>query len=101
MPGCAGEDSDAVGAYTQIKLSDARRLLGMNVIPETWISLEKHMQPPEWEGIEDPVCPLMRNLYGHPLAGLLWDKGSQEMIRKCGFEKVPKFIYLNFQISRK
>ena len=26
----------------------------------------------------DPVCPLISNLYGHPLAGLLWDKFSQE-----------------------
>ena len=39
MPGCAGEDSDAVSAYSQIKFADAARLLGKNVIPETWISL--------------------------------------------------------------
>jgi hypothetical protein len=34
------------------------------------------------------VCPLLSNLYGHPLAGLLWDKFSQEKIQACGFEKV-------------
>ena len=38
-----------------------------------------------------PVCPLLRNLYGHPLAGLLWEKGSQEKILKVGFEKVPQW----------
>ena len=27
-------------------------------------------------------------MYGHPLAGLLWDKFSQEKILACGFEKV-------------
>ena len=31
--------------------------------------------------MEDPVYPLARNLYGHPLAGLLWERQ---------FEKVPK-----------
>ena len=36
----------------------------------------------------DPVCPLNGNLYGHPIAGLLWDKFSQEKILAAGFEKV-------------
>ncbi len=31
MPGNDGEDSDAVGAYTQVALADAERLLGTNV----------------------------------------------------------------------
>jgi hypothetical protein len=40
-PGCDGEDSDAVGAYTQMKLADAARLLGIGVVPETWITLPR------------------------------------------------------------
>ena len=32
----------------------------------------RHKWPTSWSGIEDPVVPLGRNLYGHPLAGLLW-----------------------------
>ena len=27
-----------------------------------------------WSSMEDPVVPLERNLYGHPLAGLLWER---------------------------
>ena len=88
LPGNKGEDSDAVSAYTQIKLSEARKLLGTDVLPETYIRLPKNRQPKPWEGIEDPVCPLLRNLYGHPLAGLLWDKRSQALVTKAGFEKV-------------
>ena len=90
MPGNIGEDSDAVAAYTQIPLSDAVRLLGMDVMPETWISLPFDRWPKDgsWNKLKDPVCPLTQNLYGHPLAGLLWDKGSQERILKTGFEKV-------------
>ena len=34
MPGNDGNDSDAVGAYTQVLLSDADRLLGSGLMPE-------------------------------------------------------------------
>ena len=30
--------------------------------------------PKSWADIEDPVVPLGRNLYGHPLSGRLWEK---------------------------
>ena len=62
MPGCDGEDADAIGAYTQIPLADAARLLGIGVIPETWISLPRSRWPKDgsWEKYkdQDPVCPL-------------------------------------------
>ena len=88
LPGCHGEDADAVGAYHQIRLSEAERLLGVDTIPETWVSLPRNRRPKSWDNIEDPVVPLECNLYGHPLAGLLWDKGSQEKICETGFERV-------------
>ncbi|WP_288992749.1 DNA (cytosine-5-)-methyltransferase, partial [uncultured Marinobacter sp.] len=97
MPGMAGSDADAKAAYTQIKLSDATRLLGVGTVPETWITLPRARWPQSWLDREAkdplfvPVCPLLRNLYGHPLAGLLWDKGSQEKILSVGFEKVPQW----------
>ena len=99
MPGNSGEDSDAVGAYTQIPLEDAARLLGIGVMPETWVSLPPSQHPPHWAGIKDPITPLLANLYGHPLAGLLWDKGSQEKIISVGFEKVNNWesLYVHRQ----
>ena len=27
-----------------------------------------------WSRMEDPVVPLERNLYGHPLARLVWER---------------------------
>ena len=33
FPGCKGEDADAEGAYTQMYLSEAARLLGEDAIP--------------------------------------------------------------------
>ena len=63
MPGNDGEDSDAVGAYTQVRLSDAAKLIGKNeVITETWISLPPHRRPKSWANIQDPVCPLDKSL---------------------------------------
>ena len=38
--------------------------------------------------MEDPVVPLERNLYGHPLAGLLWERQFEKVLLKHGWEKV-------------
>ena len=80
MPGMAGQAADAVKAYTQVPLENAHTLLGLpqERCPETWISLPPSRQPESWKNIEDPVCPLERNLYGHPLAGLLWERHLEE-----------------------
>ena len=39
--------------------------------------------------IEDPVVPLERNLCGHPLAGLLWERQFEDVLVELGWEKVP------------
>ena len=39
----------------------------------------------------DPVVPLERNLYGHPLAGLLWEKQFEKILLKHGWEKIPSW----------
>ena len=36
----------------------------------------------------DPVVPLERNLYGHPLAGLLLERQFEKIQLKYGWEKV-------------
>ena len=42
--------------------------------PDIWIRPPRHKWPKSWSSMEDPVVPLERNLYGHPLAGLLWER---------------------------
>ena len=37
--------------------------------------------------MEDPVVPLERNLYGHPLTGLLWERQFEKILLKYGWEK--------------
>ena len=38
--------------------------------------------------MEEPVVPLERNLYGHLLAGLLWERQFEEILLQHGWEKV-------------
>ena len=41
--------------------------------------------------MEDPVVPLERNLYGHPLAGLLWERQFEKVLLKHGRENIPNW----------
>ena len=70
LPGCAGQAVDAVSAYTQVKLEDAHKLLKVpkSECPDISTRLLRHKWPKSWSSMEDPVVPLERHLYGHPLA---------------------------------
>ena len=49
--------------------------------------------------MNQPVVELKRNLYGHPLAGLLWDKASERWITKQGFKKVQGWECLYYHLQ--
>ena len=53
--------------------------------------LPKHKWPKSWSSMEDPVVLLERNLYGHPLAGLLWERQFEKILLKYGWEKVSNW----------
>ena len=78
LPGCSGQAADAVSSCTQVKMEDAPKLFK---IPK-WIRLPRHKWPTSWSSMEDPVVPLERNLYGHPLAGLLWERQFGTLLGK-------------------
>ena len=79
MPGNDGQDSDAVGAYTQCELKGV----------ETWVRLPRTQWPKHWHGkYHNPVVRLRVSLYGHPLAGLFWEQHCRDAILKCGFQPV-------------
>ena len=93
LPGCAGQAADAVSAETQVKMEDAHKLLKIpkSACPDIWIRLPRHKWPKSWSSIEDPVFPLERNLYGHPLAGLLWERQFEKiagLLWERQFEKI-------------
>ena len=69
-----GFAADAISAYARGKMEDAPKLLKIpkSECPDIWIRIPRHRWPKSWSSMEDPVVPLERNLYGHPLAGLFW-----------------------------
>ena len=98
LPGCAGQAADAVSAYTQVKMEDAPSLLKIpkSECPDSWIRLPKHKWPKSWSSMEDPVVLLERNLYGHPLQGLQWERQFEKTFR-TRLGKVPnwKRLFVN------
>ena len=54
--------------------------------PEIWIRLPKHKRSKSWSSVEGPVVLLERNLYGHPLAGLLWERQCEKVLLEHGWE---------------
>ena len=93
LPGFDGLAADAVSAYTQVKMEDAHKLLKSpkSECPAIWIRLPRHKWPKSWSSMEDPVVLLERNLYGHPLAGLLWERQFEKILLKYGWEKIPNW----------
>ena len=74
-------------------MEDAPTLLKIlnSECPDIWIRLPRHKWPKSWSSMEGPVVPLERNLYGHLLAGLLWERQFEKILLKYGWEKVSSW----------
>ena len=59
----AGETSDAISAYTHVKVTDAPRLsrLPQEECPEIWIRISPRQRPKRCINMDDFVVPLERN----------------------------------------
>ena len=85
---CDGQVADAVSSYTRVKMEEAPKLLKIpkSECPDIWIRLPRHKWPKSWSSIEDPVVPHERNLYGHPLTGLVWERQLEKILLKHGWK---------------
>ena len=92
LPDSDGQAAGAVSAYTQVTMEDVFRLLRIpkSECPDIWIRLPRLQWPMSWSNIEDTVVLLERQLYGHLLAGLLWER-QFEVPLGLGWEKVPNW----------
>ena len=93
FPGNDGEDSDARAAYTPVELSSVPTLLNKHnkeTQAATWVTLPKHQRPKWWDSIQGPVCLLKRNLYGHKLAGLIWEKHCHKHVYAAGWVNISE-----------
>ena len=63
-------------------MEDAPTLLKISKseCPDIWIRLPMHKWPKSWSIFE-------RNLCGHPLAGLSWERQFEKVVLKYGWEK--------------
>ena len=93
LPDCAEEAADAVSTDTQVKLEGAPRWFKIpkSECPDTWTRLPRHKWPKSWNNIEGPVVPLKRNLYGHPLAGVLCETHVEEVLLQRRWENAPNW----------
>ena len=104
MPGGNGQETDASCAYTQLSLIECHSLLGdATKFVETWVTIPSNSRPTEWVeiGIKYPVCRLWMNLYGHPIAGLLWQNAAHHKITAAGFQPIDGWecLYLNKELK--
>ena len=94
LPGCDGQAADAVSAFSQVKMEDAHKLI--RKIPNRSVQTFGFVyhdtnglnHGPVWK---TQVVPLERNLYSHPLAGLLWERQFEKILLKHGWEKSPNW----------
>ena len=91
LPGCAGQAADVVSAKTQVKIEDAPIFFFEN----SKIGMSRHLDSSTTTQMAKMsvqngrlVVPLERNLYGHPPAGLLWERQFEKILLNYGWEKV-------------
>ena len=89
LPGTARRTADAVSAKTQFKMERCSQ-----IFDNSQIGMSRHLDPSTTTEtakimvrMEDTVVPLERNLYGHPLTGLSWEKSFEKILLKYGLEE--------------
>ena len=92
----------AVTAYTPGKMTEAPRLLRLpqEEKREICISIPPRQRPKSWNNIDDLVVPLARNLYCHPLDGLLWERHFEDVLFEKGGKITSMGMSLRVQKAR-
>ena len=83
QPNFSKQQADSRQAYTQALFQGV----------ETWVRLPRSRWPKEWEGFEDPVCPLMLALYGQPDSGGIWENHCASQLEGNGWVQVLPEIW--------
>ena len=109
LQGCTGQAADAVSACTKVKMEDAPKLLKIpkSKFPHILIRLPRHQVLKSLSSVVDRVVPFEQNLYGHPLAGLSWDRqfekvllGGQKVSNwECLFVHREKLLFLSVYVG--
>eukprot|EP00959_Pyramimonas_sp_CCMP1952_P000842 16805-Pyramimonas_sp.AAC.1 len=85
LPGCSGQQSDAVSACTQALLYGDGRIVNV----DAWVELPRDRWPKEWGNkCRRPVVQLRLALYGHPLSDVSWERHCQKALFSAGWELI-------------
>ena len=70
--------------FHSVKMEDASTVIENSKVrmPRYLETSTKTQMAKSWPSVEDPVVPLERNLYGHLLAGLLWEWQFEKVLLK-------------------
>ena len=83
-------------------MEDAPKLLKnlKSECPDVWIRLPRHKWPKSWFSMEDAVVPLERNLYGHPLSGLLWERQFEKILLIMVGRRFPNVNAYSYTVKK-
>ena len=67
-----------------IRLHAGQNVRYADVIENSTVMMSRHLDTSTETkvSVEDPVVPLERNLYGYPVAGLLWERQFEKSLLK-------------------
>ena len=95
LPGCDGQAANA-----NICLYPSKNGRCSQIIENSKIWMSRHVDSciptkwsKSWSNMKDPVDPFERNLYGHPLAGLLWERQFENILLEYDWENVINWNY--------
>ena len=63
----------------------------------TWVGIPREQWPKSWFNDKgeplyiNPVCRLLKALYGHPDSGGIWEQHCDQHLRDIGFVEVPSW----------
>ena len=88
--------SNRCSANTQVRMKGALEMLRLPAAecPMAWIRQPRSRRPRPWDSMEDQPVPLERSLFGHPVAGLLWETRCkwENPTRQHAAQKTPKAL---------
>ena len=87
LPGCSGQTAYAVSAYTEENVTISKFTQLQNWNAQTFGFVYHGHNGRNHGAVWETVVPSERNLYGHPLAGLLWERQFEKFPLQYGWKK--------------
>ena len=95
LPDCDEEAADAVSAYTLVKTGGCSQIAQNSKVTECPYIMDtpSTTQMVQYRGqtLKIQWFHSIENVYGHPLAGLLWERQFEEVLLELGWEKVANW----------